>query len=312
AHRPRPDVRGPVAPRARDRAGRAGGARRVGARVVPEDIRRDRLARARADPTADPLPGRAPVRESRRRGGRAAHRRPGRRDDDLACRRAARRVRRLRTERARPDDRLCVLRPADARRARLGPAALGGGAGRRPGRVHRADHARPHRRGRRRDGRNVASEGRSRAAIRAAGPRAALVVIRVQDRAVRADKSGMESSAARRRPIGMILVETGAITVDDLVNALAEQRRTRRRLGEILIDSGLITWLQLAEAIAEQARDLDPEAVPEPEPELEAEPAVEPEPAPPTPIAALKAEPEPPVTVAEPPPSVVAASGGRP
>ena len=122
----------------------------------------------------------------------------------------------------------------------------------------------------------------------------------------------MESSAARRRPIGMILVETGAITVDDLVNALAEQRRTRRRLGEILIDSGLITWLQLAEAIAEQARDLDPEAAPEPEPELEAEPAVEPEPAPPTPIAALKAEPEPPVTVAEPPPSVVAASGGRP
>jgi hypothetical protein len=109
----------------------------------------------------------------------------------------------------------------------------------------------------------------------------------------------------------MILVETGAITVDDLVNALAEQRRTRRRLGEILIDSGLITWLQLAEAIAEQARDLDPEASPEPEPELEQEPALEPEPAEPTPMA-VKASPEPPVTVAEPPPSVVAASGGRP
>jgi len=114
----------------------------------------------------------------------------------------------------------------------------------------------------------------------------------------------------------MILVETGAITVDDLVNALAEQRRTRRRLGEILIDSGLITWLQLAEAIAEQARDLDSESAPEPEPELEAEPAAElepePEPTAPTTIT-VKAPEEPPVMVSEqPPPSVVAASGGRP
>ena len=77
-----------------------------------------------------------------------------------------------------------------------------------------------------------------------------------------ADKSRMETSAARRRPVGMILVEAGAITVEDLVSALAEQRETRRRLGEILIDSGLITWLQLAEAIGEQARDLDPAAPP--------------------------------------------------
>jgi hypothetical protein len=138
----------------------------------------------------------------------------------------------------------------------------------------------------------------------------------------------------------MILVEAGAITVDDLVNALSEQRRTRRRLGEILIDSGLITWLQLAEAISEQARDLDPEAPSEHEPELEPEPElpvqvqalpepeVQPEPEPePEPVAeqepepvrhvpvVVKAEPalEPPVSVVEqPPPSVVAASGGRP
>jgi hypothetical protein len=146
----------------------------------------------------------------------------------------------------------------------------------------------------------------------------------------------MESSAARRRPVGMILVEAGAITVDDLVNALSEQRRTRRRLGEILIDSGLITWLQLAEAIAEQARDLDPEAPtehepelepepempvqaepqpePEPEPEPELEPVAEEEPEPMRPVpVVVKAAPEPPVFVAEPPPpSVVAASGGRP
>jgi hypothetical protein len=87
----------------------------------------------------------------------------------------------------------------------------------------------------------------------------------------------METPAARRRPVGMILVEAGAITVEDLVSALAEQRRTRRRLGEILIDSGLITWLQLAEAIAEQARDLDPTAPPA---EPEQEPDLEPEPVP--------------------------------
>ena len=54
----------------------------------------------------------------------------------------------------------------------------------------------------------------------------------------------------------MILVEAGAITVEDLVSALAEQRQTRRRLGEILIDSGQITWLQLAEAIAERVLPL--------------------------------------------------------
>jgi hypothetical protein len=94
----------------------------------------------------------------------------------------------------------------------------------------------------------------------------------------------METPAARRRPVGMILVEAGAITVEDLVSALSEQRRTRRRLGEILIDSGLITWLQLAEAIAEQARDLDPTAPP-PEPEQEPEPELAPAPEPDPPPA---------------------------
>jgi hypothetical protein len=76
----------------------------------------------------------------------------------------------------------------------------------------------------------------------------------------------------------MILVEAGAINVEDLVSALAEQRRTRRRLGEILIDSGRITWLQLAEAITEQARDLDPMAAPPPSPEPAPAPPATPEP----------------------------------
>ena len=106
----------------------------------------------------------------------------------------------------------------------------------------------------------------------------------------------------------MILVEAGAITVEDLVSALAEQRQTRQRLGEILIDSGQITWLQLAEAIAEQARDLDPDAappIPEPEPDPE-----------PRPVSSI---PPPPVSVPVPPPlprepamSVSEVSAGRP
>ena len=46
------------------------------------------------------------------RGGRAARRRPGRRDDDVEGGRPARRLRRLRPERARPDDRLAPTRCA--------------------------------------------------------------------------------------------------------------------------------------------------------------------------------------------------------
>jgi len=93
----------------------------------------------------------------------------------------------------------------------------------------------------------------------------------------------------------MILVEAGAINVEDLVSALAEQRRTRKRLGEILIDSGRITWLQLAEAITEQARDLDPAAAPPPQP-ASAEPAAPKAPLPP---------PTPPMSVSQ-------VSAGRP
>jgi len=93
----------------------------------------------------------------------------------------------------------------------------------------------------------------------------------------------------------MILVEAGAINVEDLVSALAEQRRTRKRLGEILIDSGRITWLQLAEAITEQARDLDPAAAP-----------------PSQPASAQPAAPKAPLPPPTPPVSVSMVSAGRP
>ena len=50
-------------------------------------------------------------RAPRARAGRAPRRRPGRRDDDVARRGPCRRLRRLRPERARQDDRLRVLDP---------------------------------------------------------------------------------------------------------------------------------------------------------------------------------------------------------
>ena len=56
----------------RDRARRARGDGRARARVVPEDLRRDRPARARADQAGAAVPRGAPLREGARRGGRAA------------------------------------------------------------------------------------------------------------------------------------------------------------------------------------------------------------------------------------------------
>jgi hypothetical protein len=67
----------------------------------------------------------------------------------------------------------------------------------------------------------------------------------------------MAQTAAGWRPIGAVLVESGAITQAQLDAALAEQRVSGKRLGEILIDTGAITWLALAHAIAEQAQDVD-------------------------------------------------------
>jgi hypothetical protein len=67
----------------------------------------------------------------------------------------------------------------------------------------------------------------------------------------------MQQTAATWRPIGAVLVESGAITQAQLDDALADQRVSGKRLGEILIDSGAITWLALAHAIAEQAQDVD-------------------------------------------------------
>ena len=77
----------------------------------------------------------------------------------------------------------------------------------------------------------------------------------------------------RRRPIGQILVETEAITEEDLAAALAEQERSGRRLGEILIEQGRTSWLALARAMAEQVLDIQtPPAEPPPEPKQSPDP----------------------------------------
>jgi hypothetical protein len=80
----------------------------------------------------------------------------------------------------------------------------------------------------------------------------------------------MERPAARWRPIGTVLVESGAIDEAQLQAALAEQKVTGKRLGEVLIDSGAITWNALAHAIAAQVDALDAgEDASEPDPEPE-------------------------------------------
>ena len=172
ADRPRPERGQPVGVRARDRARRAGGDGRARPRLVPEDLRRDRAAHPRADPAGAAVPGGAPVREGARRGGRAARRRPGRRDDDLAGGRPERRLRRLRPERARPDDRVGLLGAADAGRARLGAAGLGRGAALDPARFTVETMRERIAEGRRPDRRDVAAQGEPAAALRAARPRA--------------------------------------------------------------------------------------------------------------------------------------------
>ena len=117
------------------------------------------------------------------------------------------------------------------------------------------------------------------------------------------------ATSAAWRPIGTVLVESGAITEEDLFAALAEQRRSGRRLGELLIDSGVITWLQLAHAIAEQAIDLEATAASHrtPEPEV-AEPEEVPQPVvevvEPAPVVEVVAPEPTPVVAPEPPPVV--------
>jgi type IV pilus assembly protein PilB len=54
------------------------------------------------------------------------------------------------------------------------------------------------------------------------------------------------------RRIGDVLLSGGAVTPEQMAEALAEQGRTKARLGEILIDAGVITEEQLADALGRE------------------------------------------------------------
>ncbi|KGB81502.1 hypothetical protein JT55_12750 [Rhodovulum sp. NI22] len=55
-----------------------------------------------------------------------------------------------------------------------------------------------------------------------------------------------------RRPLGDILVETGALSPADLTKALALQARQNLRLGDILLAHGMVGEADLTRALAEQ------------------------------------------------------------
>jgi hypothetical protein len=107
----------------------------------------------------------------------------------------------------------------------------------------------------------------------------------------------MQRPAARWRPIGTVLVESGAIDEAQLEAALAEQKVSGKRLGEVLIDSGAITWNALAHAIAAQVEALDTgdaseaEAPPPQPPEPAVAPRPQPERVPDVPVAVAAAPP---------------------
>ena len=64
------------------------------------------------------------------------------------------------------------------------------------------------------------------------------------------------------RRLGDVLVEQGAISEEQIMQALADQRQTKMQLGRFLLHRGLVTRKQLGKALAEQFEipffDFDP------------------------------------------------------
>ncbi len=69
------------------------------------------------------------------------------------------------------------------------------------------------------------------------------------------DLNSIRHEDPRWRPIGEVLVAAGAITREELQEALHEQQRSGKRLGDVLIEAGRISWLSLAQAIADQTTE---------------------------------------------------------
>lgn len=62
------------------------------------------------------------------------------------------------------------------------------------------------------------------------------------------------AGSLRRRPLGQILLEQGALAPGDLLRALALQARQEARLGDILLSHGMVTDAQLMTGLAKQYR----------------------------------------------------------
>lgn len=58
----------------------------------------------------------------------------------------------------------------------------------------------------------------------------------------------------KKKRLGDLLVQEGIITQENLVNALAEQRKGNRKLGETLVDLGYVDELSIAKALQKQLK----------------------------------------------------------
>jgi len=62
----------------------------------------------------------------------------------------------------------------------------------------------------------------------------------------------VEAASITWRPLGLLLVEKGLLTEEELEFALTKQGEDNRRLGEILVETGLVSGPALAHVLAEQ------------------------------------------------------------
>ena len=63
---------------------------------------------------------------------------------------------------------------------------------------------------------------------------------------------GMEAAPHPWPALGALLLRDGALSVEQLEQALLENRASGKRLGEFLVDSGLVTATQVSRVLAEQ------------------------------------------------------------
>ena len=62
----------------------------------------------------------------------------------------------------------------------------------------------------------------------------------------------MDAAKRRRRLLGLLLIEMGLISEEQLVEALKAQERTGQPLGEVLVGRGYVTRLAIQDALASQ------------------------------------------------------------